>query len=89
MANRITTARNLLLSKIKEFEVPGDWSHIVNQNGMFTFTGLREPQVLVLKEKYHIYLLPNGRINMCGINEINVDTIVQAFKDVVVNSGKL
>lgn len=89
MANRITNARILLLNKLKEIETPGDWSHIMKQMGMFTFTGLTQPQVVMLREKYHIYMLPNGRINMCGVNESNVDTIVQAFKDVVVNVGKL
>lgn len=85
MSNRILKARQLLISKLKEKEVPGDWSHILSQNGMFTFTGLNPKQVSVLKEKYHVYLLPNGRINMCAVTEANVDGIVNAFKEVIIN----
>ncbi|XP_066920450.1 aspartate aminotransferase, cytoplasmic-like [Clytia hemisphaerica] len=85
MADRILRARQLLNSKLKEAEVPGDWSHILSQKGMFTFTGLTAKQVAVLKEKHHMYMLPNGRINMCAVTEGNVDYVVQAFKDVVVN----
>ena len=85
MAARIFRARQLLNSKLKEKEVPGDWSHILTQKGMFTFTGWNAKQVSVLKEKYHLYLFPNGRINMCGVTEGNVDAIVQAFNEVIVN----
>jgi len=85
MAARILKARQLLNSKLKEKEVPGDWSHILTQNGMFTFTGLNVKQVQVLKEQYHLYMLPNGRINMCAVTDANVDAIVHAFKSVIVN----
>ena len=85
MADRILRARQLLNSKLKEAEVPGDWSHILSQKGMFTFTGLTAKQVAVLKEKHHMYMLPNGRINMCAVTDGNVDYVVQAFKDVVIN----
>lgn len=85
MADRINSMRQLLQDKLKSIETPGDWSHIVKQNGMFTFTGLKPKQVAVLKEKYHIYMLGSGRINMCGINTSNVDYVANAFKDVVLN----
>lgn len=85
MADRITYVRKSFLEKLKAIEVPGNWSHIVNQNGLFTFTGLNAKQVAVLKEKYHIYMLPSGRVNMCAINLSNIDYIANAFKDVVLN----
>ena len=85
MAGRITSMRLLLHEKLKLLETPGDWSHIVKQNGMFTFTGLNPKQVTMLREKYHIYMLGNGRINMCGVNTRNVDYIVKAFHNAVVN----
>lgn len=64
MAGRIHTMRQLLFNEIKELGTPGSWVHILNQIGMFTFTGLTPTQVKAMIEKYHIYLTTNGRISM-------------------------
>jgi aspartate aminotransferase len=39
---------------------PGDWSHIVKQIGMFTFTGLNSKQVAFMTKEYHIYMTSDG-----------------------------
>lgn len=85
MAGRILAMRELLFQKLKMQETPGDWSHIINQKGMFTFTGLNPQQVAALKEKYHVYLLGNGRINMCGLTPANMDYVATAILSVVQN----
>ena len=85
MTDRILSCRQLLFHKLNELEVPGDWSHVIQQCGMFTYTGLDPDQVSLLREKYHIHMLASGRINVCSINQSNVDYIVAAFKDVVEN----
>lgn len=40
MAGRILECRKLLYNKLKERGTPGTWNHIVDQKGMFGFTGL-------------------------------------------------
>ena len=40
-------------------------------------------QVEHLKQKYHIYLLNGGRINMCGLTTNNIDYVAQAIHDTV------
>ena len=40
-------------------------------------------QVDYLTSKYHIYLLKNGRINMCGLNPGNINYVADAIKDAV------
>ena len=40
MADRIITMRTGLFDALKEVGAPGGWEHIVNQIGMFSFTGL-------------------------------------------------
>ena len=89
MGERILGCRQLLYNKLAELDVPGDWHHILNQKGMFTFTGLTPKQVSILKEKYHIYLLGSGRINMCALNDKNIDYVTKAFKDVIVNHAEV
>lgn len=36
-----------LFACLKNAGVPGDWQHILNQIGMFSYTGLSKPQVQV------------------------------------------
>ena len=40
MAGRILECRKLLYNKLIERGTPGTWNHIVDQKGMFGFTGL-------------------------------------------------
>lgn len=77
--------RVLLKQYLEENECPGDWSHITNQIGMFSFTGLSEAQCANMVEKHHVYLLKSGRISMAGINTSNAKHVADAIKDSVVN----
>lgn len=45
MADRILLMRQLLFDKLKELGVPGTWDHIVQQTGMFSYTGLSGIQI--------------------------------------------
>lgn len=79
MSSRIREMRKLLRNKLVELGTPGNWDHIVNQIGMFSYTGLNEKQVAVLIKEYHIYLLKTGRINMCGLNTGNIEYVAKAI----------
>ena len=46
MADRIISMRQKLLDSLRAAGAPGGWDHVVNQIGMFSFTGLTPPQVL-------------------------------------------
>lgn len=83
MANRIKDMRNKMHSKLRQKKTPGTWNHIVQQIGMFSYTGLTPEQVRVMVEKYHIYMLNCGRISMAGVTSKNVDYIVDAMHDVI------
>ncbi|KAJ7336719.1 Golgi Transport [Desmophyllum pertusum] len=83
MAGRILECRKILFNKLKELGTPGTWNHVVDQKGMFGFTGLNAKQVEFLAKKYHIYLLNSGRINICGITSHNVEYVAKAIYDAV------
>lgn len=57
MSGRIIDMRKGLKQRLDAKGTPGKWDHITDQIGMFSFTGLTEPQVQLLKEKYHIYMV--------------------------------
>lgn len=40
MAGRIIRMREMLFAALKEVGAPGKWDHIMEQIGMFSFTGL-------------------------------------------------
>jgi aspartate/tyrosine/aromatic aminotransferase len=86
MSGRILEMRALLRSKIEALHTPGDWSHITNQIGMFSFTGLSKPQCARLISEHHVYLLSSGRISMAGVNHHNVDHLAKSINEVVKNS---
>ena len=43
-------------------------------------------QVEYMTSKYHIYMLKNGRINMCGLNVGNLEYVSNAIKDAVISN---
>ncbi|KAH0149147.1 aspartate aminotransferase, partial [Aureobasidium melanogenum] len=86
MSGRIKAMRAALYGELQALQTPGNWEHIVNQNGMFSYTGLSEKQVLALR-KEHIYLLTSGRASISGLNSENVKMVAQAIDKVVRESG--
>jgi aspartate aminotransferase, cytoplasmic len=85
IAERVITVRRQLRSRIEELKTPGSWEHITDQIGMFTYTGLSEPQCLNMINKHHVHMMKNGRIAMVGLNSKNVNHVAEAINDSVVN----
>lgn len=85
VTKRINQMRFLLKAEIDKIKVKGDWSHITNQIGMFSFTGLTTRQSEAMVNKHHIYMTKNGRISVCGLTTNNVAYVAACIKDVVDN----
>jgi aspartate aminotransferase len=85
MYERIHSMRQLFYNKLKQLGTPGTWEHIIQQTGMFAYTGLNLRQCQVLIKQHHIYIMSDGRINVCAITAKNVDEVAQKFYDVITN----
>ena len=83
MRNRINGMRKLLVETLQAKGVPGDYSFITRQRGMFSFSGLKPNHVEALKQKYSIYIVGSGRINVAGITTENVGPLCEAIAEVV------
>lgn len=83
MSSRIKEMRCSLRKNIEKQGIPGDWSHLESQIGMFSYTGLTAEMVTCLREDFHVYLLPSGRASMCGLNEGNVEYVARAMCEVL------
>jgi len=86
MSHRIREMRQALYARLKENGTPGTWNHIVDQIGMFSYTGLNAAQCDILTKKFHVYLVSNGRVSMAGFNSKNVNYVADAIKDAVTSS---
>ncbi|CAL9084358.1 unnamed protein product [Musa textilis] len=79
MADRIINMRQQLFDALRARGMPGDWSHIIKQIGMFTFTGLNTEQVTFMTKEYHIYMTSDGRISMAGLSSKTVPHLTDAI----------
>lgn len=83
MSGRIIEMRKAFQDHLQDLDTPGTWNHITSQIGMFSFTGLNETQVAILRDEWHIYMTKNGRISMAGLNTHNVRYVAEAVSAVV------
>lgn len=56
-----------------------NFDHLLQQRGMFSYTGFSQAQVDRLKNEHAVYLVGTGRVCMAGVNRHNVQRIVEAF----------
>lgn len=98
MSSRVNLMRRKLFDELIHLQTPGDWSHIVKQSGMFSYTGISPAQIAYLQgwstvpyfdnsnkteEKYHIYMADTSRISIAGLNEGNVTYFAKALDGAV------
>lgn len=83
MCDRINGMRALFVKTLRAKGVTRDFSFIVKQKGMFSFSGLNRDQVNALRDKYAIYIVGSGRINVAGMTEGNMDALCDAIASVL------
>lgn len=83
MRTRIKAMRQTLVDALNEAMPTGDFTYLLKQRGMFSYTGLSAAQVDRLREEFGIYLVSSGRICVAGLNNRNVHRVAQAFAAVM------
>lgn len=83
MRERINGMRKLFVETMKAKGVTQDFSFIVEQSGMFSFSGLTKDQVEALRGNNAIYIVGSGRINVAGMTPANMDGICDAIAAVL------
>ncbi|MGP1958231.1 MAG: amino acid aminotransferase [Arsenophonus sp. ER-NS5-MAG3] len=83
MRERIQRMRQLFVSTLQEKNAKQDFSFIIKQHGIFSFSGLNEEQVTKLREKHAIYTISSGRINIAGLTLENMVPLCKAIIDVL------
>ncbi|MDP1716761.1 MAG: aromatic amino acid transaminase, partial [Burkholderiales bacterium] len=84
MRERIKTMRRQFVDKVRAIRSDFDFSFVVDQRGMFSYTGLNKDQVRRLREEYSIYAIDSGRICVAALNSRNIDYVTSAIAKVLV-----
>lgn len=83
MRTRILAMRQELV-KVLSTEMPErNFDYLLNQRGMFSYTGLRTAQVDRLREEFGVYLIASGRMCVAGLNAQNVHRVAKVFAAVM------
>lgn len=81
MRERIKAMRSAFVDGLKQRGVAQDFSFIVEQRGMFSFSGLSDEVVGWLREEKSIYIVKGGRINVAGLTTANIDYVCDAIAE--------
>ncbi|HGY3147653.1 TPA: amino acid aminotransferase [Morganella morganii] len=79
MRERIKRMRQLFVNTLQEKGAKQDFSFIIRQNGMFSFSGLTKEQVARLRDDYAVYAVSSGRINVAGLTLENMVPLCEAI----------
>lgn len=82
MKLRIYQMRQKLYDALTHNIPTKDFSYLLKQRGMFSFTGLTKEQVIKLRNEFAIYLVDNGRMCISALNNNNINYVVHAFSQV-------
>jgi aspartate aminotransferase len=78
MVSRMQSLRALLAGKLEE-RLPGrDFGWLRHQRGMFSLLGLDAIGIARLRDEHHVYVPPDGRMNVAGLSDGNVDYVADA-----------
>ncbi|MFI0489491.1 MAG: amino acid aminotransferase [Yersinia sp. (in: enterobacteria)] len=79
MRLRIIDMRSALVNALKGSRPNCHFDYLLQQRGMFSYTGFSAAQVDRLREEFGIYLIASGRMCMAGVNHSNVQRVAAAF----------
>ena len=83
MRERIRAMRTSLVEQLKAEGVAQDFSFVIAQRGMFSYTGLSAEQVEKLKADFGIYAVSTGRICLAALNTRNISYVAKAIAQVL------
>ncbi|HXR88971.1 MAG TPA: amino acid aminotransferase [Steroidobacteraceae bacterium] len=83
MRNRIQGLRTELVKRLAAAYPQRSFGYIATQRGMFSYLGIDTPQVRELREKHHVYMTDDSRINIAGLSTENLAYFADAVAQVL------
>jgi len=82
MRERIKSMREGLVEGLRTRGVERDFSFVLRQKGMFSYSGLTAKQVDRLRDEFGIYAVHTGRICVAALNSRNLDYVCDSIATV-------
>lgn len=79
MRERVKAMRTGLRDGLVAARPDADVDYIVDQNGMFSYSGLTGDRMVRLREEFGVYGLGSGRICVAALNDDNLPSVVEAI----------
>ena len=79
MVTRMQSLRELLAERLAQRMPHGDFGWLTRHRGMFSLLGIDQAKLHTLREQHHVYVPADGRMNVAGISEFNVDYLADAL----------
>jgi len=79
MRGRIAEMRSLLAQRLRQVTGNGSFDFIGTQRGMFSLLGVSAAAVERLRDRHHIYMTSDSRMNLAGIMPDNVAYVAEAI----------
>ncbi len=83
MRVRIRAMRQSLVQKLKEKAPAHNFDFVIQQRGMFSYSGLTKSQVERLRDEFGVYAVDTGRICVAALNSGNIDHVVNSIAKVL------
>jgi aspartate aminotransferase len=83
MRKRIAGLRHEAVKQLTAACPERDFGFIARQQGMFSFLGVTTPQVHALRERHHVYMTDDSRINVAGLRADNIEYFAKAVAQVL------
>jgi aromatic-amino-acid transaminase len=79
MRERLRVTRSLFHRALTDLLPDHDFSHVLRQQGMFSFTGLDARDAAYLRERHGIYILDSGRLCIAALAHHRVGQVARAI----------
>jgi aspartate aminotransferase len=79
MVARMKRLRSLLAEALAARRPGTDFSWLTRQRGMFSLLGLDARGVTALRDEQHVYVPPDGRMNVAGVSEADLGRVADAI----------
>jgi aromatic-amino-acid transaminase len=83
MRDRIKAMRQALVAQVQARGQNVDFSFVLRQNGMFSYSGLASADVAKLRDEHGIHAVDSGRICVAALNTSNVDKVAAAVAELL------
>lgn len=83
MRTRIHALREKFVRTMQSVAPEHDYGFLLQQKGMFSFSGLNQMQVDQLRSEHGVFIVGSGRINVAGMKEDRMEWLCKAIASVL------